>query len=548
MERSFLKNFMEKIKYIILFSLVFSLPVFIAYSQDNGTKESGTKENNSKPLELPNFIIQGREQLNVRTGIKQSPEKPGTLTKKELDSLNSLEKRLSLLLPTEPLPSRILNDKFNKGYIRADFGRFTTATAEAGYEFKAGEYEIFGKAGGDYSSGHIDNSGYDKIFLDLNADYTADEKYWIFGGSKTRTGISFKKNDYKLYSVPNPAQRNTMNLGLNVNTEGNYEGFAFNTGAGFNTLQLSQNSSNAFDNSINGYLSVTNLSSDYEIGGDLSVDLHSVSGNGVHFIQADAFGTYIHEDLTLKLKGGFQAAHSSGGIQRAGLLVEGNLDLRLSELFSLRGNAVIGLENNSLNDIFIQNPYLYSYTDVDFSYNLPDAGISLFYYPDEDLAVSVGADFGLIQRAPGFIDTTGGTFAIDYENVTKLETFAEMSYKFTGSDLITANLALEQAKHESNKFEPYSIPLKILLNYHKKWLEKLGTQFGIYYIGQRYTDLNNLNTLPGYIDLRIRADYSVNDMFLVYCNLENLFNQEIYIWNGYKERGVFISAGVLLKF
>ena len=43
------------------------------------------------PLELPNFIINGIERLNVRSGIKQFPDKPTPLTKRELDSINSIE-------------------------------------------------------------------------------------------------------------------------------------------------------------------------------------------------------------------------------------------------------------------------------------------------------------------------------------------------------------------------------------------------------------------------------------------------------------------------
>ena len=506
------------------------------------------QESNSKPLELPNFIIEGKEQLNIRSGIKQFPDKPGLLSKAELDSINSLEKRQSLLLPPEPLPDRIMNAIYNKGYITAGFGRFTTANAEAGYEMKTGDYDIFGNAGFNYSSGHIDKSGYDKAFLKLNADYIADEKYWIFGGSKTRTNIYFSNNNYSLYSVQNPQKKNVMNLDFKIATDGNYEGFAFNTGANFRMLRAKQDSSKAFDNAICGFISVKNLSNDYELGGNLFVDLHSIRENGSHFIQADVFGTYIHENFSLNAKAGLQSANTSDGIARLGLLAEAVMEFRLSEIFTVRGNFLIGMENNSLREQFNINPYTDNSALIDFSYYFPSVRASFVIHPNEGFTAEAGINFSMIQRNPVFIDSLTGTFAISYSDVSELELFGELHYDFSNIDLLIANATLNQSKSENGKIIPYSIPAKFSLEYKRKWLKNFGTQIGIFYIGERFSDLENQNKLNSYLDLRFNSEYSVTDELNVFIKIENLLNSDIWIWNGYKERGLFLAGGILFKF
>ncbi|TAL68176.1 MAG: hypothetical protein EPN82_12330 [Bacteroidetes bacterium] len=512
------------------------------------TMQLPAQESNTKPLELPNFIIEGKEQLNIRTGIKQFPDKPGLLTKTELDSINSLEKRQSLLLPPEPLPERIMHSIYRKGYLTADFGSFTSANAEAGYEMKAGDYDIFGNAGFNYSSGHIDKAGYDKAYLSLNADYIADEKYWIFGGSKTRTNLFFKNMDYYLYSVQNPQKRNTINLDLKLETDGNYEGFSFNTGANFRMLQLKQDSSRSFDNAVCGFISVKNLSNDYELGGNLLIDLHSVRGNGTHFIQADLFGTYIHENFSLNAKAGVQSVNTSNEIARLGLLAEGVMEFRLSDMFTARGNVLIGMGNNSLRDLIMENPYTDNYAEIDFAYYLPSLRGSIVIHPNEEVTAEAGISLAMIQRNPVFTDTNGGAFAVNYTDVTKLEAFGELYYNLSSQDLLIANATLEQSKLENGKVVPYSIPLKFALDYNRKWLKNFGTQIGIFYIGERFSDIQNQKKLNSYIDLRFKADYNASEDINIYLRLENLMNSNIWIWNGYKERGLFLAGGVLFKF
>ena len=516
---------------------------------------SQQEENKSKPLELPNFIIEGKEQLNIRSGIKQSPEIPDPMTAKELDSLNSLRKEQSLLLPPEQLPTSIISRNYMKGYLGADLGRFSVINAYGGYESNKDEYTFFGDAGYSHSSGHVKNSGYNIFKVNMATDYIAPEKFWIFGGSKTRSQIRFNNSNYNLYSnldsLGNSPARDAMNLDLSIDSDGNYEGFQFSTGATLKTLQLYNKADKGFDNCLKGYLSVKNLWSQYEAGAAASVDIHGVHGSKAHFIQLNAFGTYAKDKYLLKLTAGFQLAQNSTGAEKGGLLLSANGEYRFDKLLTFKAQILSGLENNSYFELFRSNPYLKSNADIDYIYNaLLMKGIA-YYHPNESIGLSAGIEFGQQNNVPVYEDSSDGSFAVCYSKINKIEISFEGFWLITHEDELTARFGLSYSSlSENSKLLPYHAPLSLSVIYKRTWFDNIGTKIGLNFIGSRYTDKLNTEAkkLNSTADLIIGADYSFNNNFRAYFDATNLLNSNIIVWRGYKEWGLFISLGLLYQF
>jgi len=63
-------------------------------------------------------------------------------------------------------------------------------------------------------------------------------------------------------------------------------------------------------------------------------------------------------------------------------------------------------------------------------------------------------------------------------------------------------------------------------------------------LGRRFADFDNNVVLKSYLDLRFYADYQINSILTAYMNLQNILNEDIFIWQGYKERGLFFNFGV----
>ena len=466
------------VKKLILITLTYLLfnSTFI-FSQNT---EKTPSENTSKPLELPNFIIEGKVQLNIKSGTKEFPQKPLPLNSKELDSINSLEKQQPVLLPAEPLPSKILNTEYKSGYIEAEFGRFAYGLFDIGYNYKMNEYTFFGNANFDFAGEHVKNSDYNRFKLNLYSDYIAPKKFFIFGGSKTRTSLKLNTNNFKRYAFEIAPERNLTNLNIKIESDGSYSGYKFSTGTSFNTIQLKDNlldsiKNNLADNKINGFLKVTNIGSYYELGLEADLDIENFKANSSNFIEVAITGSYKLKNINFNLKGGLQTAGTSNNIQRGGLIIDATLNYEINSLLSLKANIFSGLKQTDLNELYAYNPYFDNNYNIDFSYEIPSILALIHYHPNQYFNANAGINFGSSQRKPIFYnDTITKNIFLDYYNINYLKLIAETYWELTNYDILTSRLDLDLSLlSENSKIAPYKPILQFAANYHRQWYNKL---------------------------------------------------------------------------
>jgi len=531
-----------------------SLVIFLAALSFLYAQESKQEQTSPEPFDLPNFIIQGNLQLNVNSGIKQNPEKPKPLSKSELDSLNSLEKQSSQPLPVEPLiTSTLENRNIKDGFIQAQFGRFATGQLNAGYGLDFGGYDIYGKTSFEFSDGHVTNAKFSKFDVNLSSDYIAPSKFFIFGGSRTRTEIGFKNNNYNLYANPLALERTQNHFLAKVDVDGNYKGVKFETGAGFSGMQITTNNFDNADNNIFGYLKVNNLWNNFLVSANVLVDLHTLRGNAANFIQADGSILWFTNQISLTGNGGLQWATNSDGIDRGGLLIAGQLEYRMNKLFTVRADIKSGLENRSFTEYSYSNPYISNMAQFDFAYDIFNLNGLLIFHPNEYIGISAGLKARATDRFPIFApDDTyfPESFGLDYQSISMFQTSFEAYWYLTENDKLIGNLTFTQSSMSdfSDKFIPYIPQMKLSVDFKKKWLDNFGTDFGLDYIGERFADVQNTKSLDSYINLRAEGNYRIYDGLRLLMRMDNLLNSDIFVWEGYRERNVFVSFGIMWQF
>lgn len=525
----------------------------LAFYSLSVAQETPQKAATPEPIDLPNFIIQGNLQLNVNSGVKQSPERPKPLSAGELDSLNSLEKQSSQSLPIEPLITNTIDRNTKDGFVKAQFGRFSTAQIDAAYGAKLENYDLYGKIGYEFSEGHITNADFSKFNAKITSDYIAPTKFFIFGGSRTRTEIEFSKNSFNLYGSTLGLERAMNNFSAKVDVDGNYNGFKFETGAGFNGFQVVTDNFKNADNNILGYLKVHNNWNNFLVAGNLLLDMHNFRGQATNFIQADASLSVFSDVLSITGNGGLQLATNVGGIDRGGLLLAAKLEYRMNKLFTVRADVRSGLENRSFKNMAIENPYISNMTDFDFAYDIMNLSANLIFHPNEYLGVSAGIRIRSTDRYPVFapdITYYSGSFGIDYESISLVSSMFEAYWYLSDKDKLTANMLLTSSSLSDfdNSKIPYMPDIKISLQYDKTWFAEFGTNFGIDYVGNRFADLQNTVELDSYINLRAEGYYKIYDGLRAFLRFDNLLNSDIYVWENYRERNVFVSFGVMWQF
>lgn len=526
---------------LIIYILAFLLLKSLSYTQQQQQPES-----QSKPLELPNYIIQGKGQVNVQSGIKQFPEQIINLSKTELDSINSLQKEQSFLLPPKTLPTRIFEPIYPIGYVRAEAGMFFTPSIEGGYKINLDRYRIFGNAGIDLSNGHITNSNYFKTFIRLNSEYIAPDKFWIFGGSKTTTNLNFNTRSYRLYASKSAPERTLSEFGVGVRSDGLYQGFDFSTGGNYNLSILNQNTSSSNSNVL-AFLKAQNNWSNFRLGGNVSIDLNGYNGNWSSLFQVNAISKYLVDKFIFSGEAGLQFGNASANSSLFNFLVNLDCIYHLNDDISLKGIFKNNMENNNFRSFITQNPYLSDTLKIDFSRNT-ELKVIGYYHPSEEFYFSLGLQYQLLTRTPFFVNADTGSFIVKYQDANKLNFVLDGYYNLNKYDNFIYNATLTLANLTGGNTIPYSVPAMVNIGYIRKWTQEFETTVNLGYIGTRYADTDNKIVLSGYLDMNLNLDYKFNEKFSIFGKIQNMTNSSIYIWNGYRERDLYLALGLQYKF
>lgn len=547
--------------FFVLFLILFTNNLELK-AQADSTKKA--KPQKAEPMDLPNAIIYGDAYLNVGSSVKQNPSGTPKLETRELDSLNSLEKQSSLLLPVVGLSKDIYSRYERKGFLNFDFGQYITPDLKAGYELKMGNYDLFLNGGFNYSNGHVDNADFTKLFLDLKSDYIAPSKFWLFGGSKTRSNLFFKIDDFNNYAGSNYAKLDTTfaiehrtrkNLGLNIDVDGNHDGYDFQTGFGFNLADIKSDSTDVSEQGLRGYLKISNPMNEYRLGVNLDVAFNNVNSIGTNLIQANVFGGYQIENFEIIFDGGIQLAKGTFDEQKFAILLNASTNIKLNENFTLSANVGSGIENNNFTNMMYFNPYLNNNSQFQYTQNLLKLKSDLWYHPNKDFGSKLMFSFTKAKDLPIYLNDNSNifqvqnfNFMIDYLEATIIKSSVDLYYNFNENNNLGIILELYFTNLDGlNTVIPYYAPINANINYKINWISDLYSVFKLQYVGERSLNLAG-DKLDSYNMISIHNTYQIKENLALNLQLNNLLNSKIYIWNGFIERGLFMNLGINWQF
>ena len=543
---------LKKIIYILILLFLTS----VIYAQET-----------TKPLELPAFIIEGVEQHNIRSSIKQAPEKTNSLTSNELDSLNTFEKQQPTLIPPSELPAHYISKIYTAGYINASFGLFTTPELDAHYRFWADRFDIFASIGASMTQGDATYSDNNKLFLDIRSSYIADEKFFIFGGSNTRTNLFLNTQNYNFYgygvnsTTKNEVypqkdyfDRNITQVKFEVESDGSHESIIFSVGGKANYISTSNHSeakhilTKDIDNYYaRGFLTVKNYWKNFLVGGNAKLNIENVGGTMLNYYQVDASASYFDNNFSVLVKGGFQIANNSNNASRGGLLLYGNIEYRLSKFFTIKTNVFSGIEKTEFEDIITTNPYISNRLHIDHRYDIANVKASIWYHPNENILLSGGINWRYSDRNLNFIPDTLAEFKIIYTDGIVFDVFGELFCNFTKNDRLITKVSLNMNDLKDNQHLTYVPLFNFSTTYSKNIVSNLKGFITLELTGSRKIDVKDNATLDPYFIMNIGVDYTISP-FNFYVKINNLFNSNYVVWDRYRERGFFAAIGVMFMF
>lgn len=523
--------------------------IIIVFGLLNITNAQEENKSASEPTSFPNAIIIGNYNPETGSGFKQFPSKTTPLTTTELDSLNDLEKQSFLLLPPEKIPNTFKIKTFPKGFLEGAFGRFTTPSLSAGYGFEAGKFDLFLDGNLEISNGHVENADYSTLRIGARSIYIAPEKFWLFGKSKTRSNLKFSNQNYKAYAqTDNPENLNALNIGIDLLTESDYEGLRFNTGLGFGILNFQSGDNTINDLYFRGNLHVENPFKRLNLGFKGELELHSIDGVGTSFLSFLADFRIESRAVKVNIKPGIATGSGTLNLTRSTPTLDLKFSYLINEDLTINALANSGLVNNSFISMFGNNPYLSDSAAIDLPHNILNSKLVLNYHGFTFIGFNFGLGYSLTNRDINLVNDDSFRFIPLYlqSNVFSIdmESYWDINSIHRLSSLIKFNFSNQDS---TNKKITYLPDYELLLKYRANLSEDFGTDIGISYIGERFTDLENELALDPYLDVSFNVDYKLDNL-IFFTKFENILNREIFIYNGFIQRGLFARLGVIYKF
>ena len=502
----------------------------------------------NQPIELPEFIVTGKSRADIPGGSKRAPNRPPLLSQARLDSLNPLEKIPLPTLPQAPLPDYSQPIMWHPGWVDATLGNYLTPNVDAGYSFDVSGYLIDLTAGLEASSGWVDNSEYFMFDVGAMSTYVAPEKFLFFGGSTTVVDFDLGTKSYNLFADSTVPARSVTSIGGGVETEGRWEGLSYRGLASYSTRSLSTGNLGSTDNVFTGQIGLGQRWNEFDLGADLDLQLRGYRGNGYPYTSLSGNGHFVNSAVRASALVGLQWASSTAGDDRFGVQVGGRLDAFIHSAFTVEAHAKSGLRPIDMQQLLRENPYVSDTLTIDMPYDVVQVGGSVMFHPVLDVTASAGVEFRRTDRDVVWTPSANSTFEPTYLSTTTLTINGDVRWLITSQDVLVADIQIISASVDDNNDKPYVAPVQASAGYERDWTNDLRTVVSLIYVGDRFADLANTITLQSYLDIRVSGMYDITDRIGIQLNAENLLGNQFQLWNGYRERGIFINAGILWKF
>ena len=517
-------------------SLAFLL-LFVPYiaAQDSG-------------VELPDFVITGKDVVNIGKTEKIPPDFISIISEAYLKPVFPTEnlKMKEVNIPVKGTGALIDSLNYLTGNLNAGLGSYYLPKVNVNFSspFTNGLFQ--GYAGADNRRAYVPNS--DRNSLNGGASlslYTNDDASFL-PGTHFKLNGGYNTSSYKFFASEDPGLKRTLNNGNAAveinNLMGQYFVFSARLADDNFNLKNENYTENIFN--ISGFAQLTlpafNLGLDAEYNKQLLTNSNQ-SGSRANFISArPTVGLSLSKLVNVTL--GFNYQHSDTNnffSPYASLAMYFTNELSLYGEYSSHAEFWGGGHFLQSNDYFMAERFsnVFLKKNVEFS-----AALKYEYFTYVE--INGGFKYYQSDNLPYFIDTAAGMFDLAEVQAKSYTIFANFLFHPGPGGILYAGAEINNTKDNNSNIVPYFPTAKATINYSYNFKNGLETETGLIYLSGIHTDISSANKLSPYIDLSLKLSYRLFPGFYLSAKLSNLFNNNNYLWRGYKELPMDFIAGI----
>ncbi len=499
-------------------------------------------------VELPDFVITGKDVSTVKGALKVAPEFISTISEqffKPVYSPEELEVRdLSSPLKNELNTLDSLN--YYRGNLEFGAGIYSLPVAKLSYLLPIDDLLVETRLRGE---NHLAYDNIDYRYLiegGLDVLYTTDNESEILPGSQIKLDGNFGSESFGLLSA-NPFRRNLnqgdFSFGIS-NQMSKYFNFDLKISDNISSIS-SINEKNYNENvlGLNGYakafFSIFNIGIQTEYKKQsLTIDKPVNSAPNDYFSIRPTGGMNISD--ALKVSGGISYSKSGDNIYTAPFAA---LALKINNYFSVFGQFSPHAEFITSNDLLRSNRYYNPQNFNNFFYRKKNALTAAVKYEYEKYyQINAGVRYFTSSDYPFLQDSSNGKFFLATSEATSFTIFADLLFHMGPFGVFYGNVELSDTKNDAGRFIPYNPRVKTSLQYGYNFAFGLKTEASLDYTAGNYFDLSNEHQTE-YVDLGLKFSYEMLSDFFITAKLSNLLDDNIFYWNGYVEPPLDLVAG-----
>lgn len=526
-----------KLKILILF--VFAVTILIA--QDDNTKNPN--------VELPDFVITGKSQLNIKKVDKIKPDFISSINE-DFIKPNYSPEELEVGDFSNPIKSDMsfLNDvHFYNGNLKAGIGLYTIPTVSGTYAYPFTNGIIEAMFSGDFIRAYEDNSDRYKTRFGFNLTYWSDINGETLPGTTFNLNGNYGTTSFKYFASANPKERRTLNYGkIEANIKNDFgKNFLFGLKLTDNVTNISQEefSENNFRLKAEGLLKLNVVN----VGAAIDYRNHALTnllGNdsGKDFILIRPTAGLFFTKL---IKGTFGWTFSNGAGKTYNAIYA-SVALKVDKNLTVFGEFSPTSEFMSPGSFVVKNHYL----NVDSlgSVYWERSGAftaSVKYEYDKYFQIDAGLKYFTSDDYPYFaFSSDSGKFDLNRIDMKSISPFANFLFYLGPYGEFYSSVELSDIKDVKGNQVPYEPAFKLNAAYTYNFKNGLTSTIKMDYLSKRYADPENNISIGDYFDLGLSFIYSFQPNLDITLDLNNLTNQKHYFWYGYKEIPVNVIIGV----
>lgn len=500
-------------------------------------------------VELPDFVITGKSQLNIKKVDKMKPDFVSSVSEDFIKPSYSPEE-LEISEFSNPLKSDLsfLDDvSFFKGNIAAGIGLYTIPTVSANYAYPFKNGILEGMANGNFIRAYDDNSDRYKTRFGFNFTYWSDIDGEVFPGTQFNVNGNYGTNSFKFFASDNPEERRSLNYGkIEVDLKNDFgKNFLFRLNLTDNVTNISQEIFKENNLRFKGE-ALLKLAA-VNVGAAVDYRNHSITNllgdnTGKDFLLLRPTAGLFFTKL-IKGTVGWTFSRGAGETFNA---VYASVAIKLDKNITLFGEYAPTSEFMSPGNYAVMNNYFRVDSVGSIYFEKRNAlTASIKYEFDKYFQIDGGLKYFTSDAFPYFGPSSdSGKFDLHYEDMKNISPYANFLFYLGPYGEFYSSIKLSDIKDLDGNQIPYLPTLNLDATYSYKFLNGLTAKAKFEYQSKRFADIKNEISIGDYFDLGLAFIYSFQPNLDLTLDLNNILNRKNYFWYGYREVPLNIIIGV----